>query len=98
MPGVPTIVGAAQLGLPRGFFGFGVLGFLLMTVLSVSRLFVASVSSALVSEAVLDAVPLLVALTVIVTLADAPALTWPRPQVTLLPDLWQVPAEGVDET
>src|SRR5262245_49218329 len=98
-PGVPRIVGAAQLGRwCLGFFGgLGVVGFLLITVVSVSRLLVASVSSALVSEAVLDAVPEWEALTMIVTLAEAALFTWPRSQVILLPDFWHVPAEGVAE-
>src|SRR3954465_3607680 len=97
-PGVPTIVGGAQLAWPFCFLGLGVLVLLLGTVDSVSRSLAALVSLALVSEAVFEIVPSSVALTVIVTLAEAVALTWPRSQVILLPAFSQVPAEGVAET
>ena len=71
---------------------------LLIVVVSVSWLFAALVSSMLASEAVLEAVPEFEALTTIEMLALVALFTWPRLQVTLEPDLVQVPADGVADT
>src|SRR5262249_23304427 len=87
------MVGAAQLWRPF----FLALGRLLIVVVSVSLLFVDLVSFALVSVAVFDAVPALLALTTTVTVAAAPAFTWPMSQATLLPVFVQVPFDDVDE-
>ncbi len=74
-----------------------VVGLSLISVVSVSELLAcsASITPVVVTTAVLDAVPVLSALTTIVTVAVTAAFTWPRSQVTTLPERLQVPLDGV---
>src|SRR4051812_45228243 len=97
-PGVPTIVGSAQLAWPFCFLGLVVLDLLLSTVDSVSRSLAALVSLALVSERVFEIVPSPVVLPGIFALAGAVALFCPRSEVFLPPAWARAPADGVAET